>query len=219
MIAQDALHDGEPQAGTVLAAGEEGVEDLRQDLGRDARAGIRDTYGDHVTLRPRLHVEPHGERTPARHGLHAVHHEVQEDLLDLARVGFDERQSLRALDLDVHAKLLELEAQEQRRVLGGLTQVEGAECPRLGLAHAEHARDHALHVGDLFTHHAKVLHLRIVGEHTLRERIGQEFHDRERVANLVRDLGGQETQGGQAFAATEPLFDREDLSVEARVLD
>ena len=49
MALHDAQRGGEPQAGALAQGlgGEEGVEDLVQDAGRNARAGIRDAQ-DHV---------------------------------------------------------------------------------------------------------------------------------------------------------------------------
>ena len=35
----------------------------------------------------------------------------------------------------------------------------------------------------------------------------------------MRDFGGQQAEGGEAFAATQAFLDREDLGIEAGILD
>ena len=112
-----------------------------------------------------------GQQAAAGHGLDAVHHQVQEDLLDLPRITFDGRDHLVAAHFHLHAELLELETQEQYGVLRRLAEVDDAERARLGLAHAEHTGDDALHVGDLLTHDAEVLDLGVIRRHPLRKRI------------------------------------------------
>ena len=153
----DAVHRGQPEPGALahLLGGEEGLEDVRLDLGGHAVAGIADREHD-VGARLDLGMGPGvglvqghvagRERQPApvRHRVAGVDGQVEQDLLDLPRVGLDAPGGRieRGRDLDVladhatqqgldsghdgvqiqHARLQDLlaaEGQELMRELGG----------------------------------------------------------------------------------------------------
>ena len=46
----------------------------------------------------------------------------------------------------------------------------------------------------------------------------EELEDGEGITDLVRDLGGEEAEGGEAFVFSEHIFAFEDTGVEPRVL-
>jgi hypothetical protein len=46
----------------------------------------------------------------------------------------------------------------------------------------------------------------------------EEFKDRERVADFVGDLGGEEAEGGEPFVFAEGIFALENAGVEAGIL-
>ena len=99
-LLDDAVHRGQPQAGSLalLLGGEERLEDPRLRDSVHAEAGVAD---GEVDVRPGLHahvagrmlfVEIHvgcldGELASVGHGIAGVHHQIHEDLLDLAWVG------------------------------------------------------------------------------------------------------------------------------------
>src|SRR5450759_2890895 len=85
VLVDDAMDDRQPEPGTVVARGDERVEDLVAHLVGDARSRVREP-DEHESL-----VGPGLDRqgTSAEHGLHGVADEVHEHLLQLLGVGDD----------------------------------------------------------------------------------------------------------------------------------
>src|SRR5208283_1835682 len=91
MLLNDTVRDGKTEAGAFVRTlgGEEGIVDAAEMLGRDAVAGIRYVDLDGAAFPPRANFQS----ASARHGVAGVEEEIQEDLLELARVAVDGRQA------------------------------------------------------------------------------------------------------------------------------
>ena len=82
----DAVDDGETEAGAAGTRGEEGIAGARADLRVHALAGVDDVDREPVDAVVGGGVDAHGERPGRAHGLHAVVDEVVEHLAKQVRV-------------------------------------------------------------------------------------------------------------------------------------
>ncbi len=148
-LAHDTVHERQPQAGADahVLGGEERVEDALDRCGRHADARVRDRQRDVVdgVQVPRRDgarrsnardLERHGQRTALQHGLHRVHGQVHQHLVDLrgiskncggagmeapfqahviGQAGFDEIQHLANDVLDMHQHALADPAAAERQ--------------------------------------------------------------------------------------------------------
>src|SRR5579883_1450509 len=91
--------DAEAEAGAAAAlGGEEGLEDMRQDVGRDAGAGVADADLDHVDVSELVGGD--GDAAAFGSGFGGVEQEVHEHLRDLVGVGANEREVARDVVLE-----------------------------------------------------------------------------------------------------------------------
>src|SRR5207253_10665097 len=98
----DAVDDGEAEAGAPLLGGEERVEDALQVVGADALARVGD-------LEQRLVVvarEPHVDAAAGRGGVGGVAEKVPEHLAELPRVGPDQHSLGLRLHIDAAPRRL-----------------------------------------------------------------------------------------------------------------
>jgi hypothetical protein len=85
VVADDTIADGKTQSHPLAYGfcGKEGLEDMRHMFGRDATAIIFDLNLD-TFCRYGTGAQRHG--APESAGLHSVHEQIEEDLVDFARV-------------------------------------------------------------------------------------------------------------------------------------
>src|SRR5262249_17383243 len=101
-LLDNAVHGREAEAGalTHILRGEEGIEDLVDDLGRNAGAGILDLDEDILADRHAfiLHLSAligadiggaQGQLAATSHGVASIDHEIDDHLLELRQVGLD----------------------------------------------------------------------------------------------------------------------------------
>src|SRR5208282_2452888 len=104
----DPVDDGQSQPRTLARrfGGEKGLEDLVPDLRRDAAAGVGKLQLH--SLRPPGGMAADGDGPGAVHGIRGIEEQVGKDLLDLARIADDLRQSRVQFleDLDIVKKCL-----------------------------------------------------------------------------------------------------------------
>ena len=139
-----------------------------------------------------------GDREAAAvgHRLDGVEREVQEDLLELRGVGHDRGQvGLKAAnELDVVVG--QFVAHEQREVVEQFVRIDGAELRFRAAREVEDLLHDAVQPVHFFADDLAVLHARIARWELQVHRVIQHLHHRERIANLVRDLGGEQSQRG-----------------------
>lgn len=87
--AEDALDDGESETSAFRLSGEEGVEDARDEILRDARAGVLDVERDDGAFFQVFDLGGYFELAAVRHGVGGVDDEIEEGLLELAFVSVD----------------------------------------------------------------------------------------------------------------------------------
>ena len=83
----------------------------------------------------------------------------------------------------------------------------------------EHARDDRFELVEFFADHAHVGAARIALRKIDAEATVEQFQNGERVANFMRDLGGEQAEGGEAFVFAEHVLALEHARVEAGVFE
>ena len=120
MLLDDVVGHPEPEARALAGGlrGEEGVEDARQHVGRDAGAGVEHLDEHAVTLGASAHGQ-HALAGVVRHRLLGVLHEIEQHLPDLIAVGPHGRHGVELGDrADAGVVALRLrEVQERARLL------------------------------------------------------------------------------------------------------
>ena len=101
--AENALGDGESEAGAFGSVGEKGVKDLGLLLAWDAFTGITDNESCIALLS--LCFDVNGSASV--HGLGSVEDEIEDDLLDLSFVDFNGEALTRGVELYLYLLLLE----------------------------------------------------------------------------------------------------------------
>src|SRR5262249_45901340 len=105
----NAVGQGKAEAGAFRTSREEGLEDARKGVGRNAAPGVRNRDGDVVV------ILEHCESNLASGGnrLDAIESDVEEDLLDKSGVVFDRRQGGIGLKENLNRLCQDLLASEQ----------------------------------------------------------------------------------------------------------
>ena len=87
MCFDDAFHDREAETGSLpkILRREKGLEDLRADLFRHPMAGIGHPEAHVAALTSEAQPEP----SPLRHGMEAIHHQIDQHLDKLVSIGMD----------------------------------------------------------------------------------------------------------------------------------
>ena len=195
VVLDDLLADRQAQARALGLAllrralgGEERLEDLREQLLGDARAGV-----DHLDANFEPVVRRGGldrERAAfAEHGLAGVDQQVQQDLLELDRVAVDVQARL-----DLHAKgdavLLRIAGEDEQRLVDQLLDRDVAEAStRRGPGRASTCRSSrpCSSSGSLGQRLLDQLHVRLVALGALQRVLRVADDRREQVVELVRD--------------------------------
>lgn len=216
MSTQDALGDGEAEAGAFGAVGEEGVKDLGLLFLGDTVASVANDKDSMVFFEGGLDLDG----AAFFHCLGGVENEVENDLLDLAFVDFDaEAVRVLWLELNLDFLLLEFEADKAEGVCGKIIEVAEGIHAFAAAAKAKNALDDFFELVDFFGDDIEVGLARVSGLEVEAKRVKEEFDDGEGVADLVGDFGGQHTECGEFFVAAEGFFGGEDAAVESSVVD
>jgi len=131
-----------------------------------------------------------GELAPVRHGVAGIHDQVHDDLLELARIGFDPPQRGRK-DGPQRDVLADQAAKHGFHVLH-----DGVEVEDLGLEHLLAAEGEEL-AGQLGGAHGRlpeeldVATHRVLGTEPLEQEVAPTEHDGHEVVEVVRDAAGE----------------------------
>ena len=203
VVAGDPVADGEPEAGahTLGFGGEERVEDLAADLGRDTGAGVGD-------LEPGLAIvgaRANDDRTRSVDGhqrLLRVDQQVEDHLLQVGRVGPDLGLARVEVERDRDVQRREVIGAQGERAARDVVHVHE------GALFAAGARERQQIGGDpadarrLVVHHLQhftVLGLQVVQQQGLRE----SGDDRRRVVDFVGHAAHELPHGGELFGLLE----------------
>ncbi len=147
----------------------------------------------------------------ARDGVGGVEEQVEEHLHD-ARAGEHDAREI-AGDLHVHVDVAEvlLRLHQREHVVDGLVhRARHLDLPRPqrhgGAREVEHVAEHAVDALGLALHALEKLPLFLRLESALKQQLLKPEDRRERIANLVREPGGEATDRGEALRPHEPLL-------------
>ena len=225
MALHDAVADGKSEPGPLphRLRREERLEDAGQDVGRDARSGVRDGHS-HPSF---LAMEANGDAAlrAARERLLGIEHEVQEHLFELGGVSAHERDS--GPDLAHHR-----DAPDAERILAQCHDARD-DVAQVHQGHLARARtDEGLQLADDLRrlHAARVDPIHALDMVRIDEPAGQKLglthDDGERIVDLVRHAAHELADRGELARLQKLLLRRLDLAdargelgVEAGILE
>ena len=124
-----------------------------------------------------------------------VDEDVDEHLLDLMRVGHDRGQIRLQLAHQLDVLVGQFVPDEQAQVVDQLVEVHRRHAGLGAAGEVEDLFDDLVQVIHLLAHDAGILGARVGRWKFQVERMIEHLHHRERIADLVGDLGGQESEG------------------------
>ena len=220
----DAPDDGEPEAGAFGFGGAEhgaegtGLLFLGHSLARILEIDAHHGRGRGIG-RGGLEAGPDDECSAEGHGFGRVEDQVEEHLVQLTGVGHDGGQVGSEAVLHAYALVGELVAGEQRQLLKQGIDLDGGEVWLGAAREDEDLFDDLVQVLDLAAHDFRVAGPRVAFGETQIERVIKHLHHRERIADFMGDLGGEQAEGGKFLIAPHPFLDLDDVLVEPGFLD
>src|SRR5688572_14946731 len=202
---ENALGDGQPESGAAGPAGEKGIENARSEVGGNARAAVDDVDGGERRAAANVLADDDGERAAARHRFGGIEDEIEQDLLELALVGVDHQGGHGRIVAELNLGLRELWADEDESVGDDVGERPARVQGGGGFREVEHAQDDGLELVEFFVDDALVGVPRIVLREIEAEAAVQELDDGKRVSDFVRDLGGEEAEGGELLVLAQRL--------------
>ena len=212
MLLHDAVRHGQAQAGAVLIllGGEEGIENARQHVLRNAASGVLHAQGRFAGRA--IELGDHLQAAARRHRLRRVHHQHQRHLLDLIGVAIHRRQAFGEPFHQLDVLHLQFVLHQQHGVVDDGVQVVGLALagllPREGqqvLHQLAAALAFALDGLQLLGHLVAVRHFALQHAALYQPRVGQDAE--QRVVDLMRHGGGQLADGGHLFRAEQRAVD------------
>lgn len=218
MAEQNAFRDGEAEAGAVGAAGEKGIKDFFTQRFGHAATCIRNVDMGETGGAVLLDLAANRNLAAVRHRLGGVDEEVEQDLLDLAFVYVDNEFLRGVLEVQVDLALGKFQADQHDGVVDDIGYLPARMQAGGRLGKREYARDDGFELVDFFADDADVGFARIFCGKIESEVAVKKFDDGERIADLVRDFGGEQAECGELFVFAEQLFALENAGVEAGIL-
>src|SRR5665213_507072 len=215
VLLHDAVGDGEAEAGAFALAflggalgGEEGVVDAAEGFGGHAGTVVGDADFDDAGAV--LGGEGDAAGAAVLHGVLGVHQEVDENLLELAEIALNGREIGFEVECDFDAAGAHLMLKERGRVADHGVDVDAGDVSRASAREVEQAVDdfgsaEGL-LGDLVEDRGEVLAVGVRFE-LLGEHLGVAGDDGEGGVDLMRDAGGEKTDGGKFFRLGELRFE------------
>ena len=207
VFVDNPLRHGQAQAGSTFAQAVIGLEDLLADFGRHALAGVGNVDAALGTL------AGGGEdhlATPVAHRLQTIEHQVQDGLLQQARIGRGVNGRIRLLEAQLHVLELSLGSHEIDQFVQEREQFHGlwlefdfpGETKEI-IQDFLHAGALALHRGDSVGNPAVDWILRT---NIFKQKLQIELDRGERVLDFVRQSAGQGAQFGKALVLAGALL-------------
>ncbi len=168
---------------------EERIERARSNLGVHSFAGVDDVDGQPFGPSVADGAHAHGERAVGAHRLHRVVDQVVEDLAQEVRVAPDA--ALARLDAELRADLLLVRARERQRPLEQIRQRKMGALDVDGPCVPEEIRDESIEAARLLVEDREERVVVLARDRLLAQAGAGVRDDRERVADLVRDDGGE----------------------------
>ena len=218
----DPAHQRQTEAGALrLGRAQQGREGPGLLLFGHAQPGVGKLDG-HLCpdLAPALHeVRRDGQRAAFGHRLDGVECQVEKHLFQLDRVGHHEWQISTELPPQRDAVIGEFVPRQQAKILDDLIYIHRRGFGFRAAREVEDLLHDLVQQLHLVAHDPYILGPRIAPRKLQVERVEQHLHHRQRIADLMRDFGGEQAEGAQLFRLPQLFLDIDNAFVEPGLLD
>ena len=164
-------------------------------------------------------AELDGERAAIRHRLGGVENQIQKCLFQLRRIAHHQRQVRLQFADQPDVLVGQLVPHQQSEFVNQFVQIHRRKFRFRRAREVQNLLHDFVQVLDFRVNDPGVLRARVaVGKFQI-QRVIQQLHHRERIADFVRDLGGEQAERGQFFVLPQLLLHVHDALVKPRLFN